>query len=182
MSRHNDNPAFLYVASYGNREDAKSDFDAVQQLHRDGLIGLYDAALVTRDGDDRVHINTIEKPTERGAAVGLGIGAVAGLGISAIVSAFFPPYLLAGAALGALGGGAIGHLRDGLPRRDLKELGQTLNDGTAAVVVLAESTVEQAMQKAIRRASKQIEKEITRGAKQINREIDTIVDAATAGT
>jgi uncharacterized membrane protein len=177
MARQNDKPVFLYVATYANQDDAKTDFDAVKQLHQDGLIGLYDAALVTRDYDDSVHIKTIEKPTERGAAAGLGLGGVVGLGISAIIGAFFPPYLLAGAAVGALDGAVIGHLREGLPHKDLKELGQSLTDGQAAVVVLAESTIQQAMQKAVKRASKQIEKEITGGAKQLNREIDTAVDS-----
>jgi uncharacterized membrane protein len=107
---------------------------------------------------------------------------VAGLGISAIIGAFFPPYLLAGAALGALDGALIGHFREGLPRKDLKELGQTLTDGTAAVVVVAESTVAQAMQKAVKRASKQLEKEITGDAKALNREIDTLVDATASAS
>jgi uncharacterized membrane protein len=182
VSRNNDNPVFLYVATYDNQNDAKTDFDALGQLRRDGLIGLYDAALVTRDYDDKVHIRSDEKPTQRGAAMGLGLGSVAGWGISAIIGAFFPPYLLAGAALGAIDGAVIGHLRDGLPRKDLKELGETLNDGTAAVVLLAESTVKEAAQKAVKRASKEIEKEITGGAKELNRDIDTIVDAATTAS
>jgi uncharacterized membrane protein len=173
---------FLYVATYDNSEDAKTDFEAVGQLHRDGLIGLYDAALVTRDNDDKVHIKETEKPTQRGAAVGLGVGGAVGLGVSAIVSAFFPPFLLAGAALGALDGAVIGHFREGLPRKDLKELGQTLNDGTAAVVVLAESTVAEEMQKVVKRASKQLEKEITGGAKELDRDIDTIVNEATSSS
>src|SRR5262245_49523472 len=107
MARNSSKPAFLYVATYDNPEDAKTDFEAVGQLHRDGLIGLYDAALVTRDDDDKVHIKETEKPTQRGAAAGLGLGAVAGVGAAAVIGAFFPPFLLAGAALGALDGAAI---------------------------------------------------------------------------
>jgi uncharacterized membrane protein len=89
---------------------------------------------------------------------------------------------LAGAALGALDGAAIGHFREGLPRKDLKELGQTLNDGTAAVVVLAESTIAEAMQKVVKRASKQLEKEISGGAKELDREIDTIANEAASSS
>src|SRR5262249_41594287 len=87
-----------------------------------------------------------------GGRPGGGRAAVAGAGAAAVTGAFSPPFLLAGAALGALDGAAIAHLRDGLPHKDLKELGKTLNDGTAAVVVVAESTVQEAMQKVVKRA------------------------------
>jgi uncharacterized membrane protein len=182
MSRNDEKHVYLYFATYHDPEDAKADLETVGQLHRDGLVGLYDAALITRDVDGQVHVKQTELPTRRGALAGMGIGVAAGAGLNAIAGAFLPPYILAGAVLGAINGGVMAHERDGLRRDHLKELGKSLSDGTAAVVVLAESTVAQAMQKAAKRESRQIETEMVVDADRINREIDAMFDTAVSAT
>lgn len=44
MTRHNDTPRFLHVATIDNPEDPQTPFNEVSQVHRDHLIGLGSAA------------------------------------------------------------------------------------------------------------------------------------------
>ena len=39
-----DTPGFLYVATYGSEADAHVDYKAVKVLHKDHVVGTYDAA------------------------------------------------------------------------------------------------------------------------------------------
>ena len=68
--------AFLYIASYATDDDARADYEAVKQLHREGVIGTYDAAIITKDATGKVHVTKHEKPTQHGAWTGLAVGAV----------------------------------------------------------------------------------------------------------
>jgi uncharacterized membrane protein len=167
-----DNSVLIYVAVYDTADDAKSDYDAVKELHEAGVIGTYDVALVTRDQDGDVHIRETEKPTEYGAAVGLASGGVIGGVAAGIAGVFIPPIALAGAAAGALGGGVIGHVRAGLPRKDLRELGDSLQNNEASVVVVAEPTLSQAVETALSRASRRIEKQINRDIQDVKKALD----------
>jgi hypothetical protein len=45
----------LYTAVYTDLEDAKFDLEALQQLHRDRLIGKFDAAIIDKE-DGKPHI------------------------------------------------------------------------------------------------------------------------------
>jgi hypothetical protein len=45
-------------------------------------------------------------------------------------------------------GGAGGHLWRGMARADVKEFGEIIDDGQAALVVVGESTLQQAVDKA----------------------------------
>jgi hypothetical protein len=45
----------LYTAVYTDLEDAKFDLEALQQLHRDRLIGKFDAAIIDKE-DGQPHI------------------------------------------------------------------------------------------------------------------------------
>jgi len=172
MTMASKEPIFVYIANYDKVEDAKADYQAVKDLHRAGVIGTYDAALVTRDANGRVHIHETEKPTEHGAEAGLATGAVAGGVAAAVSGVFFPPIALAGAAVGALGGAAIGHLRRGLPRKDLDEIGDALRDSEASVVVVGQSTLDKAVKAALKSASRQLEREIDDDADELKRLIE----------
>ena len=85
-----------------------------------------------------------EKPTQHGAWTGAGVGAVVGL--------LFPPALIGSAVVGAGAGGLIGHLKGGMSRGDLKELGEELEAGNAAVIVPGQSKIEEQLEKATQRA------------------------------
>ncbi len=105
-----------------------------------------------------------EKPTQHGAWTGAGVGALVGI--------LFPPAVIGSAIVGAGAGGLIGHLRRGVSRDDLKELGDELEAGNAAVIVIGESKIEEQLEKATQRANKLIEKQIDADADELKREID----------
>lgn len=65
-------------------------------------------------------------------------------------------FLLLPAAAGAVAGGVTGHLRAGLPRRELQAFAATLTPGESAVVVVGESRLEEALRRAGERASRRL--------------------------
>jgi uncharacterized membrane protein len=77
-----------------------------------------------------------------------------------VVGILFPPSLVAGAAVGAAVGGVGGHLWRGMSRADVKELGDVIDNGQAALVIVGEATVEEAIDKAALKAEKQVAKEL----------------------
>jgi uncharacterized membrane protein len=89
-----------------------------------------------------------------------------------VVGILFPPSVLGAAALGGLAGGVAGHLRRGMSRGDAKELGELLEDGEAALIVVGESRVEEQLDKALTRAEKSIEKEIDADNEEFRRELE----------
>jgi len=158
-----DRPVFLYAALYDDIADAEADYDAVFDLHAAGAIGTFDSAVIRKDDDGKVRVTKTEKPTQHGAWTGAGVGALVGI--------IFPPAILGSAIVGAGAGGLVGHLRKGISRGDLKELGDELERGTAAVIVLGESKIEEQLEKAVTRANKLIEKQIDADADELEREI-----------
>lgn len=144
-------PVFLYVASYDSAVDAEVDFEAASQLYAAGLIGTYDAALITKS-NGKVHVHKTEKPTRHGAWTGIAVGAVLGL--------LFPPSVVGAAAVGGVAGGVIGHLRKGLSRGDMKDVGDALRDGQAAVVVIGESRIDEQLERTLARANRRLERQI----------------------
>ena len=114
--------------------------------------------------DGKVHVHKTEKPTQHGAWTGIAVGAVAGI--------LFPPSILGTALAGGLAGGVVGHLWKGMSRSDLKELGEALDDGNAALIVIGESKVDEQIEKAVKRAKKVIEKQIDADADELKREVE----------
>ena len=159
-----DRPIFLYAAIYDDIADAEADYDAVFDLHAMGAIGTFDSAVIRKDDDGKVRVTKTEKPTQHGAWTGAAVGALVGI--------IFPPAILGSAVVGAGAGGLIGHISRGISRGDLKELGEELEAGSAAVIVLGESKIEEQLEKAITGANKLIEKLIDADAEELRREID----------
>jgi uncharacterized membrane protein len=164
-----DNPVFLYAAAYDTIDDAEADFEAVLDLHDLGAIGTFDAAVIEKDDDGKVHVHKTEKPTQHGAWTGIGVGALIGI--------LFPPSIIGAAAVGGVVGGVTGHLWGGMSRGDLKDVGELLDVGQGGIVVIGESKLEEQLAKAVTRANKTVEKEIDADAKDLKKEIE---DAAKA--
>ena len=154
---------FVFIGSYGSVDDALMDYDAVKQLYHDGVIDTYDAAVVEKDADGNVHVHKHEKPTQKGAWTGIAVGAVVGV--------LFPPSIIASAAVGGVAGGVIGHVWRGMSRGDMKDLGEYLDAGTAALVVVGKSSLEEKIAKATAKAQKKIEKQLNVDAKDFDKEI-----------
>ena len=133
-------------------------------LHAAGAIGTFDSAVIRKEEDGKVRVTKTEKPTQHGAWTGAGVGALVGI--------IFPPAIIGSAIVGAGAGGLIGHLRGGVSRDDLKELGDALEEGNAAVIVIGESKIEEQLEQATKRANKLIEKQIDADADELKREID----------
>jgi uncharacterized membrane protein len=86
----------------------------------------------------------------------------------------FPPSIIGTAIVGAAVGGVGGHLWRGMSRADVKEFGDIIDEGQAALVIVGESKLEQAVQKAELKAEKHVAKELNVSAK----DVDTAVQEA----
>jgi uncharacterized membrane protein len=156
-----DNPIFLYVGDYESVNVAMADLEELKQLHREHVVGTYDAAVLTKDEEGKVKIvDKTEKPTQHGGWAGLAVGLI------------FPPSILVGGLVGAGAGALIGHLHGGMSRSDLKEIGEMLDESDAALIVVGEATIERAVEEATRRAKKEMKKEVRADAKEMERAID----------
>src|SRR5215211_3790552 len=163
--KRSDNPVFLYAGEYDSVDDAKADLEMLKELHRDHVVGTYDAAVVTKNEEGKVKIvDKIEKPTQHGGWAGMAVGAALGL--------IFPPGVLVTGLLGAGAGALIGHLEGGISRSDLKEVGEALERSEAALIVVGEATIERAVEEATRRAKKEMKKEVRADAREMEKAID----------
>ncbi len=128
---------FIYIGTYASEVDARSDYDVVKDLHLVGAVGTYDAAVITKDDKGKIHVNKDETTTRHGAWGGAAAGALIGI--------LFPPSIIGTALVGAAVGGVSGHLWKGMSRTDVKEFGEAIDAGEAALVVVGETTIEAAL-------------------------------------
>jgi uncharacterized membrane protein len=117
-----------------------------------GAVGTYDAAVVTKDDTGRVHVNKDETTTRHGAWGGAGVGALVGI--------LFPPSVIGSALVGAAIGGISGNLWKGMSRADVKEFGDAIDSGEAALVIVGDTTIQAALEKAELKAKKRAAKEL----------------------
>ena len=99
---------FVYIGTYPSEAAARADYNIIKDLHAAGGIGTYDASVVTKEADGKVHVNKDETSTRHGAWGGAAVGAVVGI--------IFPPAIIATTAAGAAVGGVSGHLWRGMSR------------------------------------------------------------------
>jgi uncharacterized membrane protein len=145
-------PVFLYLGTYPSEGAARADYQVVKDLHSAGAVGTYDAAVITKDTAGKVHVNKDEMATRHGGWGGAAAGAVLGI--------LFPPSLIGTAMVGGAVGAASGHIWRGLSRSDVKELGELIDAGEAALLVIGANTVEPALKKAGLKAEKHVAKEL----------------------
>jgi len=143
---------FLYLGTYPSEAAARADYDVVKELHSVDVVGTYDAAVVTKDPSGKVHVNKDEMATRHGGWGGAAAGAVVGI--------LFPPAVLGSALVGAAIGGVGGHLWRGISRSDVKELGELIDAGEAALLVVGASNLEAALDKAELKPEKHIAKQL----------------------
>jgi uncharacterized membrane protein len=143
---------FILVATYPDEMAAREDYTVIKGAHAAGLVGSYDAAVITKDMNGKVHENKDETATRHGAWWGVAAGAAVGV--------LFPPSILGAAAAGGVIGGVSGHLAKGMSRSRAKELGDFIDPGEAGLVVVGESKLEEPIKKAVSKANKKTAEEL----------------------
>jgi uncharacterized membrane protein len=122
----------LIAVAYPDKETAETVRRTLAQLQTERVIELADAVVVTRDDKGKVKLHQAANPAAAGAAGGALWGGVIGL-------LFLAP--LFGMAIGAAAGGAAGATTDfGIDDSFMKELGQKLVPGSAALIVLVRAS------------------------------------------
>ena len=144
-------PVFLFVGIYNDPTIASDDLDIVRDLHDAKIIGTYDAGIATKDDEGNVSIK--RSGSQHAGWTGVAAGAVVGL--------LFPPSILGMAAVGGATGGIIHHFSRALSRSDVKELGDLLDSGQAALIVIGKDRISAELEKAGLHAEKRTEKELS---------------------
>jgi uncharacterized membrane protein len=167
---------FCYVGVYGSVAEAEEDYEEVRALHHGRVLGSCDVAILARDAAGHVKVHKHEKPTQRGAWLGLVAGALVGV--------IFPATLVGTvvwAGSGTAFGGIVGHLARGMSRGELKDLGEELDSGEAALVLIAKDKLDDDLDKVLTKATKRIEKVLAVDQRELQAEIDQAFSEATAG-
>jgi len=151
---------FIFIGTYPSEAAARADYDVVKELHLAGAVGTYDAAVVTKDRDGKVHANKDEMATRHGAWGGAAAGAVVGI--------LFPPSIIGTAIVGAAVGAVSGHLWRGMSRADVREFGELIDQGQAALIIVGETTLQAALEKAVLKAEKRVAKELDMSVKDVD--------------
>jgi len=167
MSKDHDG-VVMYFGSYNSLADAREDFEAIKLLKSEKFIGDYESALFerTEQGDVKV-IETDATERAWGAKAGGVTGAVIGL--------IFPPSILAMGAVGAGVGAIAGNLMRGIKRKDIKEIGEMLDEGQAGVILVGFTTIEEGMDRLMKRAAKVMKQEVDAQAEELKAQIDAAV-------
>ncbi len=160
----------VYCGVYAEAADALADYELIKELHtKANLIDAYDAAVIERDYKGKIKITKKhETPTRVGGVLGGGVGLATGLAI-----ALFPAAAIGGGLLlattggGALLGSLAGHAAAGMSRNDLKELGESLDEGEAGLIVVAVSDMGAKIRTAMKRARRIDEKQLKADQKEL---------------
>lgn len=114
------------VAVYEDPEAAEADWKALEAAVNADEVKIADAALVENRNAEAVII-------QRHSHHGWGKGAVVG----AVVGVLFPPSIIGTAIVGAGGGALLSGMTRALGREKVKTLGETLDKGKMAVIVVS---------------------------------------------
>src|SRR3954470_13749670 len=138
------NQLVLVAAKYENDDRAHVILDMLEQMNHAGTIKVDDLAIVVKDADGKLQtVETRELTAKKGAKR----GAIA----AGILGVIFPPSIIVSAVAGGAIGAAWGKLRDtGIKSGSIKELGDSLEQGKAAVIVLADERTADATERALK--------------------------------
>ena len=121
----------LVVIAYPDEATAQQALGTLRQLSQEQLINLEDAAYVTRDNNGKPKLHQTQSVAGAAAAGGAFWGFLFGL-------IFFVPIF--GLAVGAASGALAGKLTDlGIDDKFMKEVGDQIQPGTAAIFLLVRS-------------------------------------------
>jgi uncharacterized membrane protein len=128
----------LIAVAYDDVERAREVLHTLNDLSVEHAITLDDAVIAEHRPDGKIKLHQTTKPAAAGATGGALWGGLIGL-------LFLAPLL--GMAVGAATGGAFGAMADvGVDDRFMKQLGEDLTPGSAALIVLVrESTPDKVL-------------------------------------
>ena len=124
----------IYAAEYETVDAALADLDAIEQLHKDELIGTYDAAVIDQENGKPHVLKRMDRARIR------------------VIPEWF-------------GGGT-------LPRKELHEVAEQLTANQAGLIAVGEPTIEQALDKALTKASKVVKRNVDATTDQITSELE----------
>lgn len=165
----------VYAGVYSSVDTAEADYQAVKDLYYGtDLIDTFDAAVIGKKENGKVKIyKKHEQPTRHGGWTGAGWGLATGVVIALFPAAAIGTGLLAGTtAIGAGVGALAGHASGGMSRSDLKEVGEELDAGEAALIVAAASDMESKVADVLTRADKVVKKPMQVDQDALNEELD----------
>ena len=170
----------LVAAQYDDVEEALADYRTVHAIYTDlDIIDTYDAAVISKNPDGKVTIvKKHEQPTRDGAVKGLYVGLAVGALVAVFPAVLLGAGMLVGSAAGAGIGAIAGHAAGGMSRADLKDLGELLDEGGCALILIAATDVQARVDKALIRAKKTLKKEIQADTDSLKKEIDAIGTAS----
>ena len=164
-----------FAAAYDSLAAAEADYKTVKDLYYGlKLMDTFDAAVIQKQADGKVKIiKRHEQPTIQGAWAGAGLGLAAGVVVACFPAAALGTGLLAASAgAGAISGALAGHVAGGMSRSDLKEIGESLDNGQAGLVVVAATDVSARVSDSIKSAKKVVSKQIKANEKEFKKELD----------
>ncbi len=172
-----DQPYVAIAAQYATEDEAVADFDKIHAHYKDaGKHAAFDAAVVVRDKEGKVEIPKRDDGAKHhGGRKGLAIGLAGGLVVALFPAVALGGALLAGGAAGAGIGAIAGHISNKASAEDLKTISETLDAGSAGIVVVVDPADADEVEALLTGASKVTRKEIAVDDKALD---DEVQDAA----
>jgi uncharacterized membrane protein len=131
-----DKPVTVAVATYADKASAEQDYDAVRGIKHQGQIDHLAIAMVVKDDDGELHIDRHDSTAKHLAWGGGVLGGVLTV-VSAPLGIVFLAPLAATSAVWAGAGGLVGHFWKNIPKEQVREMGDLLEDGDVGLVIVA---------------------------------------------
>jgi hypothetical protein len=168
------------AAQYASEDAAVADFDRIREhfTEHDGHDhGSFDAAVINRGLDGKLSIvKRDDGGKSRGTRKGLAIGLASGLAV-----ALFPAVALGGALLVAGGSGAgigavAGHITRKTPSKNLTAISETLDAGSAGIVLVVDPADADEVEQLLANATKITTKDLAVDSDELDASVDSAYD------
>ena len=163
----------VLAASYDTKEAAEADYDAIKALYREVQVTHdFDAAVLERDDDGKVHvIKKHEEPTRHGAVKGLGMGLAIGAAAALFPAIGLAGGLVAGGGAGAAIGGVKSHMQKGMKDDSLEQLGEVLEKGRYGLIAVYATNMADQIAANIKAVNRYVSEEIDASADELAEQI-----------
>ena len=169
-------PYIAVAAQYASEDGAVADFDQIRAHYQETdehQHGSFDAAVISRGTDGEISIvKRDDGGKSHGTRTGLSIGLASGLAV-----ALFPAVALGGALLVAGGSGAgigaiAGHIARKTPSKDLEAISETLDAGSAGIVLVVDPADADEVETLLVDATRVTRKELAVDSEELDEDVD----------